>query len=166
MRSFLASSLLAFALLLPTTATASAQNSGTGLAVSLGLFDIFDDHKALEIGLEYRFRTFQLWGLDFEPVVGGSTTGDGNIWGYAGLRHDLRLSNRWVATPQFAVGLYEDGEGRDLGGPVEFRSGLEISYQLRRGGRVGLLFYHLSNARLFELNPGSESLVLTWSPGS
>ena len=64
-------------------------------------------------------------------------------------------------TPQFAVTLYEDGDGKDLGGPLEFRSGLEVAYDFARGPTVGLLFYHLSNGDFYDFNPGSNSLVLT-----
>ena len=50
-----------------------------------------------------------------------------------------------------------------LGGHFHFRSGLEASYRLGRRQRLGLLFYHLSNAGLRELNPGEESLVAQWT---
>ena len=139
---------------------------GPSWAFSAGLFDFIDSDKAVEVGVEARFRSFRVWRLDLVPVVGVSATENESFWGYGGLRYDLRLSDRWMASPQFAIGLYENGDGKDLGGLVEFRSGLEISRRLKNGGRVGLLFYHLSNARIYELNPGSESLVITWSPGS
>jgi hypothetical protein len=65
--------------------------------------------------------------------------------------------------PFTGAGLYEEGDGKDLGGPVEFRSGLEVA--VRAGARwwVGLSYYHLSNAVLYDRNPGEESLVLVVS---
>ena len=40
----------------------------------------------------------------------------------------------WRLTPGFAVSIYEEGsEGKDLGGPVEFRSSLELSRRLPGG---------------------------------
>lgn len=152
-------------ILLLATLPAVAEEPSRGWAMSLGFYDFIGADKAVEAGVEYRFQSFKLWKFDLKPVVGVAATEDENFWGYAGLAYDFRLSERWTATPQFAVGLYEKGEGKELGGVVEFRSGLEISRRLKSGVRIGLLLYHLSNARLYDLNPGSESLVITWSRG-
>jgi hypothetical protein len=167
MRLLFVSPLLVLTLFLATAASAQTtpQKPAIGWTVSHGLYDFVDGQRTLELGVEYRFSTSRLWGLDLAPVVGISATVKESFWVYAGLCYDLRLSERWTATPQLAAVIYEDGNGKDLGGPVQFRSGLEVSYRLRRGGRLGVLFYHLSHSRLYELNPGSESLVLTWSPG-
>jgi hypothetical protein len=145
---------------LPATADSLEQ-----WTVHLGFYDFVDSDKTLEVGVEYRFPSLAVWKLDLEPMAGLSATSKENIWGYAGLAYDIQLSESWTATPHVALALYEDGDGKDLGGAVEFRSGLEISRQLRNGQRVGLLFYHLSNARLYGLNPGSESLMFTWNLG-
>ncbi len=139
-----------------------------GWAAQGGIYNTADDDNPLELGVEYRFAGLKVPGLPvsmaLKPAVGISGTEDGNGWIYGGLRLDLKLGG-WVVTPQFAVALYEDGDGRDLGGVVEFRSGLEIGYRLAAGPRVGLLFYHLSNADFYDFNPGSNSLVLTLSLG-
>lgn len=155
---------LVLLLVVSVTPTAAAEGAG-GWAFSLGVFDIADNDKAVEGGVEYRWLPSTLWVLDLEPVVGLSANSDGSFLGYGGLRYDFELGARWAITPQFAVSLYEDGSGKDLGGLIEFRSGLEISYRLDNGSRIGLVFYHLSNSRIYELNPGEESLALTWSLG-
>lgn len=145
---------------------AAQAQSTEGWAFSLGAFDIIDSDKATELGIEYRFDTFQLGRLDLNPVLGASGTTEGNAWGYAGVRWDLPLNTeRWITTIGFAVSIYEEGDGKDLGGPVEFRSSIDLAYRLSNGSRIGLSFYHLSNARIYDFNPGSESLVLTWSLG-
>ena len=137
-----------------------------GWAFNLGAFDIIDSDKSTELGVEYRFEPFQFWRLDLTPVLGLSGTSDGSYWGYGGFRWDLPLpSERWITTIGFAVSAYEQGDGKDLGGVVEFRSSIDLAYRLRNGSRVGLSFYHLSNARIYDLNPGSESLVFSWSLG-
>jgi hypothetical protein len=38
-----------------------------------------------------------------------------------------------------------------------------VSYRLESGDRLGLSLYHLSNADLYHRNPGSESLVLSYT---
>ena len=136
-----------------------------GWAVSGGIYDTAnDDNNPLELGVEYRFAGLKVPKLPvsvaLKPAVGIAGSEDGNAWVYGGLRLDLKLGG-WVVTPQFAVSLYERGDGKELGGVLEFRSGLEIGYQLGKGPRVGVLFYHLSNADFYHFNPGSNSLVLT-----
>lgn len=129
-------------------------------AVYGGIYDTAEDDKPIELGTEFRFAALKIPKVSLRPAAGIAGTEDGNFWGYGGLRLDLKLG-RWVITPQFAVTLYEDGGGKDLGGPLEFRSGLEVAYDFAKGPTVGLLFYHLSNADFYDFNPGSNSLVLT-----
>ena len=81
------------------------------------------------------------------------------LFGYAGLRADLDVTERWRLTPGFAVGAYERNGDIDLGGPVEFRSSLDISRALGNGTRVGIELYHISNARLYDRNPGVNALA-------
>ena len=58
------------------------------------------------------------------------------------------------------MSLYERGEGKELGGPIEFRSGLDIQRRLDGGTKIGLGIYHLSNCCIYDLNPGTNSLLL------
>lgn len=134
-----------------------------GWAVSAGAFDVSNDDRSFEGGLEYRLRPLRAVALT--PAFGASATSDGNVWIYGGLRYDLELGEHWILTPHLAAGLYEEGDGKDLGGPIEFRTGLELAYRWSRGPRLGVNFYHISNARLYDHNPGSNSLVLTFSFG-
>ncbi len=155
--------ILAFPLLLLVSAMPAAGSEGW--AFSLGVFDLPAADKSVEGGVEHRWKTFELWSLDLEPVVGFSANSDGGYWAYGGLRYDFEISDRWRITPQFAISLYERGDGKELGGPLEFRSGIELSYRLDSGASLGLVFYHLSNARIYHLNPGQESLVFIYSLG-
>ena len=66
-------------------------------------------------------------------------------------------------TPFTGASIFEEGDGKDLGGTVEFRSGFEISYRFDSGSRFGVYFYHLSNARIYDDNPGSNSVGLVWA---
>ena len=112
-------------------------------------------------GLEYRLRS-RAW--DLVPVLGAAATEDGAFWAYAGLRRPFRFGRGWRLTPGFAVSLYEEGStGKDLGGPLEFRSSIELSHRFGRGSSLGLVFYHLSNSSIYDDNPGSNSLILTWA---
>ncbi len=156
-------------LVLLTTTASPTWALDPGWALSLGIFDTARDGDP-EAGIEYRFEPFRVqrgWLAKFplKPALGLSATTEGNFWFYGGLRHDFALNKRFRLTPQFAIALYEDGDGKDLGGALEFRTGLELAYRLANGTRLGVAFYHLSNASIYDHNPGSNSLVLTWSGG-
>ena len=145
---------------------AFASDSGSW-AFSVGQFDIARDEKPWEVGIEYRFPSVKLWSLPLTPAVGISGNEDESFWVYGTMKYDWELSDRWVLSPSLGMSLYEEGDGKDLGHVIEFRSALEIAYRLHRdkGGRIGLLFYHLSNASISSTNPGSNSLVLTFATG-
>ena len=132
------------------------------LAVYAGAYDI-SKTRSTEVGVEYRLRP-RAWGL--VPAVGGAATEDGAFWGYAGLQRPFRIVPGWRLTPGFAVSVYEEGStGKNLGGAVEFRSSLELARRLVGGSSLGLAVYHLSNGGLYDDNPGSNSVVLTWAFG-
>lgn len=148
-------------------APAPAADLVEGLALSAGVFNVLDPDRSAEGGLEARLRPLAEgvssppWVL--RPAAGGMATSDGTLYGYAGFRLELPLGARWLLVPQTAAGAYRRGDGKELGGSVQFRSGLELVYRLDEAHTVGLVFYHLSNAGLDRPNPGSESLVLVWS---
>lgn len=152
-----------------TNAIAADEDNTTsaGWALSAGLFDIGQTEKATEVGVEYRFVARRFWRFDLKPTLGVSGNEDGAFWAYGGFRVDFALGSggNWLLTPNFAVSLYEQGDSKDLGHTLEFRSGLELARRLRNGHRLGLALYHLSNASISEDNPGEESLILSYSLG-
>ncbi len=91
------------------------------------------------------------------------TDKDGTNYAYGGFRYDIRLSRRWVFTPQLAGAIYNQGDGEDLGGDFQFRTAVEFLYRLQSGARMGLLISHLSNAGTHDRNPGVNSLLVSYS---
>lgn len=155
--------LVSTALLLPGGAAADPL-----LALSAGAYDVGDfEAGTAEAGVEIQLAP--VWTgrlprrLALRPMLGLSGTGDGAVWGYAGLHADFEASPTWMVSPAFAVSLFDEGDGKDLGGPVEFRSAIEISYRFATAKRLGLTFHHLSNGGLYDDNPGTNSLLLTWT---
>lgn len=149
--------LLAAAILSSSSAEARAANL-EGWSASVGQFDVDQEQETLELGLDFRFRRV-FWGL--QPIVGLGATRDEAVFGYGGVTRPFELGkSSFFVVPNFAVSLYENGDGKDLGQALEFRSGLELLYRLPRGTRVGVGFYHLSNSSLDEVNPGANSLLL------
>jgi hypothetical protein len=130
------------------------------LSLSAGAFDVNDDMTAAEFRLEY--RSDLKWWI-FKPFTGIMGNSDAGFYGYGGVLIDLFLGRRFVLTPSFAVGAYDRGDGKDLGHSVEFRSQIEIAYRFDDRSRLALSFSHMSNASIDEVNPGTESLMLTYA---
>ena len=139
------------------TAVPPAFAGELGWTVYAGRWAVAKDGEATEVGAEIRRP---LGALGFDAAAGLAGTADEAVWGYAGVAFGWDVTERWQLRPGFAVSLFDKGDGRDLGGPLEFRSSLEIARRFGRDLRVGLLYYHLSNARLYDVNPGSNSMVL------
>lgn len=130
------------------------------LTAAAGAFDVGKDDTAGEFRLEYRHdRRFWI----FKPLAGLMATSDGGVYGYAGVGIDMFFGRRWVVTPSFAPGAYEEGSGKDLGHTLEFRSQLEIAYRFDNRARLGLSISHMSNASIGDRNPGEESVMLNYS---
>lgn len=130
------------------------------LAFSLGAFDVTDDETTVEGRIEYR-SDLELW--IFKPFAGVMAHGDAGFYGYAGVLIDIYWGRRIVTTLSFAPGLYERGDGKDLGSALEFRSQIELGYRFDDRSRLAVSFSHMSNASIDDRNPGTESLMLTYA---
>ena len=136
--------------------------AGDYLTLSAGKYDVFDSgDSAAQFGLEYRFRE---WKYDIHPIVGGFFTSDESKYVYAGANWEVEaLTNQLYIIPNFAVGAYSAGNGKKLGGTLEFRSGIEVDYQFENKHRLGVALNHISNASIYDRNPGEETLMATYS---
>ncbi len=156
------------ALVLLLLAAAAAAQEPLRLEVSGGVYEVLRTADVAEGGFELHGRPYRLPHLprfvpDPVPMGGVMATGDGAFYAYAGFGLPFALTARLIVTPNWALGAYEEGDRRDLGGVVEFRSALDLALAVGGRSAVGLSFYHLSNAGIYDDNPGSESLVLTYS---
>lgn len=131
------------------------------LSFAAGGFDILHNNTAGEFRLEYRFADRQLF--LFKPFIGVLGTTYKAFYGYAGLRVDIYLGRRFVLMPNAAFGYYQHGEGKNLGGVAEFRTGGELAYRFDDRSRLGLSFNHISNAGLYKRNPGEEEAAIVYS---
>ena len=117
-----------------------------------------------EFDLEYKFHLDSLRSpnkyLEFRPLIGALMTLKGSKYLYLGINFDLLFFDHLLFSPGFAAGYFSKGSGRDLGCNLEFRSGIELAWQFKDFHRLGVHFYHLSNASIRKKNPGSESIAL------
>lgn len=139
------------------TAPASAAE-GDMLSLGVGYYDILDDEGALDVRAEWRSGYNILAGV--KPMVSLEATSDAALYGAVGLYRDFAVAPNWYLTPSFNAGLYHDGDGKDLGDVIEFRSQIELGYEFSARNRVSVGFGHLSNAGLDDRNPGTEVLNL------
>lgn len=178
-RRLLAAAALAALAALP----AAALEPPAEWATAAGAAHVLDDERTALGGVEARWDLFRLplgrRHLPIEPALGVTANGDGGTYAYLCLRADFAetmaaltggappppaAARRWRLIGFTGLGHYNAGdEGRDLGGPLEFRSGVELSRRVGPRSRLALSFDHLSNAGVYGHNPGSESLTLTWS---
>lgn len=139
---------------------AAAEDDPDFLRLAVGRYDVHDDMEAIEFRAEYQ-SDYKLW--IFKPFAGVMASSDGAAYGYAGISADFYFGRRIVLTPSFAPGLYHNGEGKDLGYPIEFRSSIELAYRFDNRSRLGISLYHLSNASLSNDNQGTEILSLSYA---
>lgn len=134
--------------------------SGDYLGLNLGIANVIDGKDSALAGLEYRGAPF-LWKL--YPHGGGFVTHRGAVYGYAGLGLEFRITDSVLIRGNTAVGAYGQGNDKDLGHVIEFRSGVELAYELPNRSQIGLTFHHLSNAGLDGDNDGTEIATITYS---
>jgi lipid A 3-O-deacylase len=136
------------------------------IAIGGGAFDVVPHanpsaSKTTGLALsEYRFGD-TAWIL--APFIGTFGTGQGAFYGYGGVGVDINFGERLILTPSAAVGYFTHGSGIDLGANCEFRSGAEFAYRFEDLRRVGVGFYHISNAGIGKHDPGAEfvTFILT-----
>jgi len=130
------------------------------LSFAVGSFNVQRDKRTAQFQLEYKFAKDFLYA---RPMIGAFMTSKSAFYTYLGIGWDLHLSKYLVMTPSFAPGVYLQGQDKNLGYPLEFRTCLELAYKFSNKARLGAQFYHLSNASISKRNPGEESLLIFYS---
>jgi len=143
------------------THPATADEEPAFISLGAGATGVIADRKqGAAFNIEYR-SDYELWKI--RPFVGGFATSDASLYGYFGFLMDIYFGNRWVLTPNTAVGAYTEGDGQDLGHVIEFRSGFELAYRFDDRSRLGVAVHHLSNASIGDDNPGTETALIYYS---
>ena len=128
------------------------------------MFDFSDNGKrATILGIEHQnenlFRDSFLGTLS--PVTGALITADNATYFYTGVQAEYKLGNINL-TPSFTPGLYHEGDGKDLGHIVEFKSEIQLSVDLLKNSQLGFSYNHISNASLGDKNPGANSYMFNY----
>ena len=157
----------------------TAISRGTNV-FGIGIYDIkFDGsekHQSTDFRYEYR-SNISLLDIGPEednffflkPFFGFEYTNDSASYFLSGIYIEDNLGelfegekSKFFFTPSFGAGIYDDGSGKKLGNDLQFRTSLEVSYELKNKNRIGISFSHISNANLGDKNPGVEILSFSY----
>ena len=142
----------------------SKENDITELNFFTGMFDFSDDNQASGLlGMQHQndelFRKSFLGKLS--PITGGFITEKNAFYLYTGVQAEYNLGLVTI-TPSFAPGYYNYGDGKDLGYPLEFKTEVQMSFNLGESTHLGMSYNHISNASLGDKNPGANSYMLNF----
>ena len=140
------------------------EENDTELNIFTGMFDFSDDgQRAGLLGLQHQdeelYRESFLGKLS--PITGAFLTKKNAFYLYTGVQAEYELGFLTI-TPSFAPGYYNEGNGKDLGFPLEFKSEVQMSFNLSDRSQLGMSYNHISNASFGEKNPGANSYMFNF----
>ena len=145
--------------------TISFSNAENKWSFYTGMFDFSDDGKKANLfGAEYvnYSSSKDIFLGNVQPVTGGMVTADDAIYVYTGYQLNQK-SNLTTFSPSFAVGLYDKGDGKDLGHAIEFKTQIQVLYEISSSSEIGISYNHISNASLGDKNPGANSYMFNFT---
>ena len=129
-----------------------------------GNFDFSDDKQsALLVGFQHQNENLERDTFigNISPITGGFVTENSAAYIYTGFEWNIDMG-ALTFTPSFAPGLYHEGDWKDLGHLLEFKSEIQFSYDLSKNSKVGVSYNHVSNASLGDKNPGANSYMFNF----
>ena len=140
------------------------QQTETELNLYTGMFDFSDGKQASAlVGLQHQndelFRDSFLGKIS--PLTGGFITEKSAFYVYTRAQAEYNLGLIKI-TPSFAPGYYNYGDGKDLGSALEFKSEVQLSFDLGNSTELGMSYNHISNASLGDKNPGANSYMFNF----
>ena len=127
-----------------------------------GSYDYDDDNTSNLMGLNYHLtqNEFNILNIiDINPVVGLFVTAKSASMFYSGFETNLG-GDKIILNLSSSAGLYTNGDGKDLGNILQFKSEINLFYSLSNTIRIGLGSHHISNAGLSSVNPGTNNYYL------
>ena len=136
----------------------------TELNFFTGMFDFSDDgQRASLLGVQHQNE--ELYRKSFlgrlSPINGAFLTKKNAFYLYTGVQAEYELGFLTIA-PSFAPGYYNEGNGKDLGFPIEFKSEVQMSFNLGDSSQMGMSYNHISNASMGSKNPGANSYMFNF----
>ena len=129
-----------------------------------GMFDFSDNGKrSTLIGFQHQNENLNLDTFigNISPITGALITSDNAGYIYTGVQAEYKIGALNI-TPSFTPGLYHEGDGKDLGHILEFKSEVQLSLDLSENSQFGFSYNHISNASLGDKNPGANSYMFNF----
>ena len=129
-----------------------------------GMFDWSDTkQKAGLIGIQHQNDELfvEMDNGIISPITGAFITANNAFYVYTGVQAEYQLGS-FIITPSFAPGYYGEGSGKDLGYPIEFKTEVQMSFDLSDTTHLGMSYNHISNASLGNKNPGANSYMFNF----
>ena len=133
-------------------------------SVYSGMFDFSDDGKrSTLIGFQHQNENLNRDTFlgNLSPITGALITSDNAGYIYTGVQAQYKIGKLHI-TPSFTPGLYHEGDGKDLGHILEFKSEVQISLDIFKDSELGFSYNHISNASLGDKNPGANSYMFNF----
>ena len=138
--------------------------NNTELSFYTGMFDFSDDGKKSSlIGFQHQNENLNrdIFLGNISPITGAMITADNATYFYTGVQAQYKIGVLNF-TPSFTPGYYNEGDGKDLGHALEFKSEIQLSLELPKDSQLGFSYNHLSNASLGDKNPGANSYMFNF----
>ena len=129
-----------------------------------GMFDFSDDGKRASLfGIQHQNESLIRDSFlgNISPITGLMLTEKNAAYLYTGIQAQYKMGKLNVV-PSFTPGLYSEGDGKDLGHVLEFKSELQLSLDLSSNSELGFSYNHISNASLGDKNPGANSYMFNF----
>jgi len=141
-----------------------ASDQNTEFNLYTGMFDFSDDGKrSTLVGIQHQNENLNRDTFlgNLSPVTGALITSDNASYIYTGVQAQYKIGALNI-TPSFTPGLYHEGDGKDLGHMLEFKSEVQLSLDLSQSSELGFSYNHISNASLGDKNPGANSYMFNF----
>ena len=140
------------------------ENLNNEFNIYTGMFDFSDDgKKAALVGFQHQNEELnrETFFGNLSPITGALITADSAGYLYSGVQAQYKIGALNL-TPSFTPGLYYEGDGKDLGHFIEFKSEVQLSFNFSKNSELGFSYNHLSNASLGDKNPGANSYMFNF----
>ena len=144
--------------------TTKLNNKSTEVNFYTGMFDFSDDGKRSSLfGIQHQNEDLNRNTFlgNLSPITGALITSDNASYFYTGIQAHYKIGSLNL-TPSFTPGYYHEGDGKDLGHALEFKSEVQLSLELPKESQLGFSYNHISNASLGDKNPGANSYMFNF----
>jgi lipid A 3-O-deacylase len=145
-------------------AVEETNSNGNQLNFFTGNFDFSDDKQsAYLVGFQHQDEKLNRDTFlgNVSPITGAFITENSATYVYTGIEWNMDLGVMKF-TPSFAPGYYHQGDGKDLGHALEFKTEVQLSYSASDKTSFGASYNHVSNASLGSKNPGANSYMFNF----